>query len=77
MGFDTCVPCAKMLEDPQTALRALSPAQSDVRSPYSRCPACGATSHVLHLEEWVQTKGSCSVCNAKLAMNAQHKIVLA
>jgi hypothetical protein len=43
----------------------------------SSCPKCGATSHVLHLEEWVQMKGSCSVCNTKLAINAQHKIVVA
>ncbi|MEX2683431.1 MAG: hypothetical protein Q6373_017780 [Candidatus Sigynarchaeota archaeon] len=43
----------------------------------SACPSCQAISHVLHLEEWVQMKGSCSVCNAKLAINAQHKIVLA
>nr|MDO8084771.1 hypothetical protein [Candidatus Sigynarchaeum springense] len=43
----------------------------------SACPSCGATSHVLHLEEWVQTKHSCTVCNAKLAINPQHKIILA
>ncbi|MBN2153935.1 MAG: E3 ubiquitin protein ligase [Candidatus Lokiarchaeota archaeon] len=43
----------------------------------SACPSCGATSHVLHLEEWIQMKGSCSVCNARLAIDSQHKIVLA
>lgn len=41
------------------------------------CPTCGATSHVLHLEEWVNMKHSCSVCQAKLAINADHRIVLA
>jgi hypothetical protein len=39
------------------------------------CPACGATSHVLHIEEWVQMKGSCSVCHARLAINSEHHIV--
>ena len=43
----------------------------------SACPACGATSHMLHLEEWIQMKGSCGVCNTKLAMNTDHRVVLA
>jgi hypothetical protein len=41
------------------------------------CPSCGAASHVLHIEEWVSMKGSCSACQAKLVIDARHKIVLA
>ena len=41
------------------------------------CPSCGTTSHVLHLEEWIRMKGTCSSCMASLAINDDNKIVLA
>ncbi len=41
------------------------------------CPSCGATSHVLHIEEWVTMKHVCSVCQVKLTINDDHRIVLA
>jgi len=41
------------------------------------CPSCGATSHVLHLEEWIRMKGTCSACNVQLVLNENNKIVLA
>ncbi|HME56026.1 MAG TPA: hypothetical protein VKM55_27735 [Candidatus Lokiarchaeia archaeon] len=41
------------------------------------CPSCGAMSHILHLEEWIRMKGSCSSCQVQLAINENNKIVLA
>jgi hypothetical protein len=41
------------------------------------CPSCGSLSHVLHLEEWVRMKGTCSSCQVQLMINENNKIVLA
>jgi hypothetical protein len=39
------------------------------------CPACGAASHRLHLEEWVTMKGQCNVCQVGLALGDKGEII--
>ena len=38
------------------------------------CPACGAESHRMHLEEWVNMKNECNVCHVGLAVGEKGEI---